>query len=165
MRGRGLGPNGHHIIINKSHTNHRSWCTFPAFCSHSWTFAWLNVPSFEAASPSPRRLSACNRTVACSTADWELHFSSTAGVESGFEGAEPIIVVGRQVAPDLIRGRQRRREAQKQMGGVCAAFCNIKKKHISNRWKLLQYLYLRDFLEHRIRAMKDACCTFQSPIK
>ena len=42
--------------------------------------------------PGPLRLSACNRTVACPTLDWELHFSSTAGVESGFEGVEPMVV-------------------------------------------------------------------------
>ena len=91
--------------INNStlvHSKHRRWCTFPAFCSHSCTFPWLSVPSVEAARPGPLRLSACKRTVACSTPDWELRFSSTAGVESGFEGAEPM-VVGRQVVPNLTR--------------------------------------------------------------
>jgi len=55
----------------------------------------LNMPSLETAFPRPFRLSA--RTIACSTPSWKLRFSSTAGVESGFEGAESM-VVGRQVA-------------------------------------------------------------------
>jgi len=60
----------------------------------------LNAPSLETAFPRLLRLS--TRTVACSTSGWELHFSSTAGVESGFEGAQPM-VVGRQVEEGLAR--------------------------------------------------------------
>ena len=81
MRERGQGPKGHHLIINNSHSNQRSWCTFPVFYSHFVTFAWLNMPS----SLGPRRSSGCNPTVAYSTPDWELHFSFTTGAEAALE--------------------------------------------------------------------------------
>ena len=92
--------------------------------------------------------------VACASLDWELCFSSMAGVESGFEGVEPM-VVGRQVAPDLIRGRPwsqahfnctfRPLENTIKIHNICDQIPNGGLDHEK---------CASDFLEHRIPAME-----------
>jgi len=62
----------------------------------------LDVPSLEAAFLRSLRLS--GRTAACSTIGWALRFFSTAGVESGFGGAEPMVIGGQVGQPAAKKG-------------------------------------------------------------